>query len=378
MKHVLFLTAIIVISTSSFAQVKVSQGGGSPDASSLFEVESTTMGFLPPRMTTLQRNAIGSPAPGLRIYNIDTNCENFYNGSNWMELCGTCTPQVSVPNAGPDITNLSGSSTSLSGNSPGTENTGAWSVASGDGGSFGDNESPNSSFSGTPGIFYTLRWTHSSVCGSLFDDVVIRFLAPCTGTVSDIDDNEYSLLPIGDQCWTASNLLTTRYRNGSEIDFPEYDEYEWMINTTGAYSWYNNNPSNADTYGALYNWFAATNNAGLCPDDWHVPSDAEWQELIDFLGGDDTAAGPMKTTSGWNAPNTAASNSSGFSAVPGGFRRDDGFFNVNLQGKFWSTSEYDDLPSSHGWSRILNYDGAYVTRGADYKMYGLSVRCLRD
>jgi uncharacterized protein (TIGR02145 family) len=362
----------------AFSQVKVSQGGGAPDASSMLEVESTTTGFLPPRMSTSQRNGIASPAPGLRIYNTDTNCENFFNGANWMEICGVCTPHVSFPNAGADATALSGSSTVLAGNAPGPENTGSWSITAGSGGSFSDAGAPDATFTGTPGVFYTLRWTHTSSCGSQHDDVVIRFLAPCTGTVSDYDANEYDLVQIGTQCWMESNLLTTHYRNGSAIDFPEFDDYAWMTNTTGAYSWYDNNIANAGPYGALYNWHATNNPAGLCPSGWHVPADAEWQALIDYLGGDDVAGGPMKTTMGWNAPNTAASNSSNFSGVPGGFRRDDGFFLLDLYGKFWSTSEYEDLPSSHGLNRILNYDGAYVTRGADEKIYGLSVRCLRD
>jgi len=155
-------------------------------------------------------------------------------------------------------------------------------------------------------------------------------------------------------------------------------------------SWcYDNNSSYCDIYGRLYDWATLMNGAsssnavpsgvqGICPDGWHVPSDAEWTILVDYLSGDGIAGGAMKEAgyTHWNRPNTGATNSSGFSTLPGGYRSIYGsFYYMGSSAYFGSSSEYD---ASYAWGRILYYDFDDVSRSYYYKDYGRSVRCLRD
>lgn len=132
--------------------------------------------------------------------------------------------------------------------------------------------------------------------------------------IADADGNTYKIIKIGDQVWTAENLRTTRYNDGTEI--PLVTDYTaWTNLTTPAYAWTNNDIGNKSVYGALYNWFAVK-TCKLCPSGWHVPTDAEWTILENHLGGISVAGGKMKETGTehWFAPNTDATNESGFTA----------------------------------------------------------------
>jgi uncharacterized protein (TIGR02145 family) len=104
-----------------------------------------------------------------------------------------------------------------------------------------------------------------------------------TSTVSDIEGNTYNTVLINDQCWMAENLQTTKYRDGTSIDFPGENHYEWETNTSGAYAWYDNDIGWKDPYGAFYNWYAVANPKGLCPEGWHEPTETEWWELEDYI-----------------------------------------------------------------------------------------------
>jgi len=196
-----------------------------------------------------------------------------------------------------------------------------------------------------------------------------------TGTVSDIDGNIYITIKIGNQWWMVENLTVTHYRNGDEI--PNVTENtEWKSLLTGAYCNYNNNTDNALTYGKLYNWYAVDDNRQLAPEGWHVPSDTEWQMLINYLGG--SSVGKMKETgiTHWNNPNTGATNESGFTALPGGYRNFNGDFNVlGDYACFWSSTEYD---SSDAWSRELVNYYSIVSRHVYDKLIGYSIRCVRN
>lgn len=149
--------------------------------------------------------------------------------------------------------------------------------------------------------------------------------------------------------------------------------------------WYSNDQTTytANKYGALYKWYAVSpsNNGykNLCPTGWHVPSDAEWTTLTDYLGGLSLAGGKMKSigTQFWTSPNTGATNESGFSGLPGGIRRDDngGFVGVGGNGLWWSSTEYQTF---YAWYRYLNNGSVELTRIATSKASGLSVRCLKD
>jgi len=198
-----------------------------------------------------------------------------------------------------------------------------------------------------------------------------------TGTVTDIDGNVYQTIIIGNQEWMMENLKVTRYRNGDQI--PEVtDNGTWAGLSTGAWCNYNNDAGNGAIYGHLYNWYSVDedDNRGLAPTGWHIPTDDEWQTLIDFLGG--SAGGKMKETgfTHWNSPNTGATNESGYSALPGGCRRYYGNFNlIGYYAYFWSSTEVNSYYARY---RYVCYDNSEVSRDYTNKKYGFSIRCIRD
>ena len=194
---------------------------------------------------------------------------------------------------------------------------------------------------------------------------------PCAGADRvTFDGYDYRTVAIGDQCWFAENLRSDNYRSGAAIPGNLTDS-QWTATTAGAQAVYKNDPKHLSTYGRLYNWYAVNDARGLCPSGWHVPSDEEWTELTEALGGKAVAGEKMKTDS-WGG-----SNSSGFSALPGGFRDDytGYFYGLGDFGLWWSSS-----PSgSNAWNRSL-YSG-YSSVYRDYYKYGrngFSVRCVRD
>ena len=196
---------------------------------------------------------------------------------------------------------------------------------------------------------------------------------------------------IGTQIWSSTNLDVTTYRDGTPI--PQVtDPTQWANLTTGAWCYYNNNEASyGAVYGKLYNWYAVAGiydaaslndpslRKQLAPQGWHIPSDAEWTILTDFLGGTSIAGGKMKATgtSLWTSPNTAATNESGFTGLPGGSRNHTigTFFGMGSFGFWWSSSENG---TSSAWHRYLNYDDGNAGRITNRKACGFSVRCLRD
>jgi uncharacterized protein (TIGR02145 family) len=191
----------------------------------------------------------------------------------------------------------------------------------------------------------------------------------------------------GTQYWQNTNLDVATYSDGTVI--PEVtDPTQWRILGTGGWCYYNNDAATGATYGRLYNWYAvagiwneasktdASQRKQLAPTGYHVPSDAEWTTLTDYLGGDGVAAGKMKATTLWNSPNQDATNSSGFTGLPGGYRSINGTFtNVGANGRWWSSSEYS---TTLAWYRNLYYDTGSASRNGSNKASGCSVRCLRD
>jgi len=173
MKSLFLLTLILILSCQSIAQIGINLDGSSPDPSAMLDIKSTQKGFLPPRMTTQEIQSISNPAIGLVIFNLTSNCLNYYSGQVWMELCGTCTPQPTQANAGSDQTVI-GDSVLLTANAP-LIGSGYWRVVSGNGGILADSTNPQSVFSGNQPGNYTLRWTIYNSCGSSTDDVVISF-----------------------------------------------------------------------------------------------------------------------------------------------------------------------------------------------------------
>ena len=191
----------------------------------------------------------------------------------------------------------------------------------------------------------------------------------------NVDDTE--TVTIGNQVWTKKNLDVSHYRNGDTI--PEVrDAATWANLKTGAWCYYNNDPANGAIYGKLYNWYAVNDSRGLAPGGYHVPSDAEWTVLSTYLGGESVAGGKMKETgtTHWYIPNTGATNSSGFSGLPGGYRLNNGgYYYIRSFGIWWSSTEYG---GTLAWYRYLYFDYINIVRSYVAKGYGISVRCVRD
>ena len=201
-------------------------------------------------------------------------------------------------------------------------------------------------------------------------------------SVNDVEGKVYQTVVIGTQTWMAENLQTSRLNDGTPIPRVE-DDSAWFNSRAlmePAYCWYDNDGSTYEAYGVLYNWYTV-NTDKLCPTGWHVPSDDEWTELTTFLGGEKVAGGLLKEagTDHWFAPNTAANNETGFTALPAGYRLPDGYYDLlGLVGFWWSTdsvsNEFNDfgiirwLANQHGQT---NWDGLAMNMGA-------SVRCLKD
>ena len=208
-------------------------------------------------------------------------------------------------------------------------------------------------------------------------------------TVTDIDGNVYQTIQIGNQWWTAENLKVTHYRNGDAIPNVTSNS-EWINLATGAYCAYNNNESNTDIYGYLYNWYTINDSRNIAPAGWHVPTDEEWKELEMVLGmsqldadgvgyrGTDEGGKLKETgTTHWASPNTGATNESGFSALPCGSRggNDGSFYNLGFFATFWLSTE---LNGNYAWLRHLYYDYSFITRHYTNKQYGFSIRLVRD
>ena len=229
------------------------------------------------------------------------------------------------------------------------------------------------------------------------DMTFTTFFTGITGTVIDVEGNSYKTIGIGSQIWMAENLETTKFNNGTSIPIVT-DGAAWAALVTPGYCWYNNDAAaNKATYGAMYNWYVVdpTSNGGknVCPTNWHVPSIEQWSTLTNFLinngygyGGSGTDIGKsMAATSGWNTNGTAgyigndqaSNNSSGFTALPGGARYDDGTFNYLRQfGRWWSSTE-NSIYNALGPYMDTNSNTVYVTWGST-KQSGLSVRCIKD
>jgi uncharacterized protein (TIGR02145 family) len=226
------------------------------------------------------------------------------------------------------------------------------------------------------GTTYFVRAYATNAKGTSYgNEINFKILIGSLGQIiSDVDGNTYKTVNIGSQLWMAENLKVSKYNDGTTIPT------QWQNNTTGAWTYYNNDAYNYANYGKLYNWYAVSNtngNKNVCPTGWHVPTDAEWSVLTDYLGGESVAGGKMKEvgTTNWNNPNTDATNTSLFSALPGGFRVDGNYSWIGNFGYWWSSTEDN---TSSAWSRILSLYNDNAGRLNPNKESGLSVRCLKD
>jgi len=214
-----------------------------------------------------------------------------------------------------------------------------------------------------------------------FSSLIILFFGlVCVSTAQTVT--------IGKQVWMTVNLNVDKFRNGDPI--PEVkSEEEWQMadeNGQPAWSYYDNDPANAEKYGKLYNWHAVNDPRGLAPEGWHIPNENELDELINFLGGIDLAGVKMKTSSGWDdyikplgtKDSWKGTNESKFSGLPGGIRYSDGtFMFLGSSGSWWSTVEIDQSTILRNY--FILYHNSPLVHGFDSDISGgMSVRCLKD
>jgi uncharacterized protein (TIGR02145 family)/uncharacterized repeat protein (TIGR02543 family) len=257
----------------------------------------------------------------------------------------------------------------------------------------------NGIVSETPDFTYTMPAADITLTANFVEEQV-GFTCG-TSTVTDVDGNVYNTVLIGDQCWVKENLKTTKYHSGTPIEYPGTDNGAWGNNTTGAYAWYDNDISWKDSYGALYNWHAVNNADGLCPAGWHVASDTELTQLVDYV----VAQGYPNV---WNIPNGAGNalkscrqvnspygwdcnttehprwdshnthngfDAFGFSGLPGGLRNNTGGFqNIGSSFRLWSSTESS---TTHAHIRDLSLFSNLVSRTTNFKSIGVPVRCIK-
>ncbi len=431
-KLVIIISSMLLINVQIYAQnVGIGANTFTPDNSALLEIRGTK-GLLIPRMTTAQRDSMtlsSTPAQSLLIFNTTTKCYEGYVDGQWNQLWCSCIGFSVTASASPS-TICSGSSSTITASGASTYN---WSHSLGSGSSktvtptstttytvtgtssgctgtatvsVTVNPLPNVTASASPSTINsgqssvlsasgasTYSWSHSlgsgssktvTPCATTTYTVTGTSTAGCTGTATvsvtstvTYDGVTYNTVQIGDQCWLKENLRTTKYNDGTSITNVT-DNATWTSTTSGAYCCYSNDTSNCTTYGALYNWYAV-NTGKLCPSGWHVPSDAEWDTLVNYLGGVNVAGGKLKETgtTHWWSPNNGATNSSGLTALPGGLRSgyEGKFLNLGGSGYWWSRSEEG---GSTAWVRTLSYNNANVNRYSINERDGFSVRCLRD
>ena len=258
-------------------QAQVGIGTSSVEASAKLQIDATNKGFLPPRMSTSDRNLIASPATGLVIFNTVTNALEIRTSSGWS-------------------------------------------------------------------------------------------------TLKPVD---YPSLSIGTQNWMEKNLEVTSYQNGDAIPYVT-DPTAWAGLTTGAWCYYNNDPTSG--FGKLYNWYAVADSRGLCPAGWHVPSDNEFTILTDYLGGLSVAGGKMKTTgtTRWVSPNAGATNSSGFAGLPSGYRSETGAFSDLYYSTLWWTSTQHEVYPTFARDRYVDMGYSNLISSFHIKKSGYPVRCIKD
>lgn len=472
----------------SYGQNNIGIGTDSPHVSAKLEVASTTMGFLPPRMTYAQRNAIVTPAAGLIIF--CTNCgangqlQN-YDGVNWLAMVNgigygppaipslttqavssiTQTtavsgytisaevyPKVTIAgvvwstSANPTITlptKTTNGSANITGLSPGTTYHVRAYATNSLGTGYGNEivfttqnatvpvlttqsvavirpttalGGGNVTSTGNSSITtYGIVWSNSPNptialntktavspggvgnykhnLSNLSSNTTYYVRAYATNGVGTAYGNEVSFTTLPDypttticnQVWMTKNLDLREYNNGDLITGGIIDNFTWGSGE-GVWCWYNDDSiAYGSTYGRLYNWKAVTDARGLAPIGWHIPSDSEWIALSYCLGGDSIAGGKLKAiTSLWHSPNTGATNSSGFSALPGGYRRADFsaanppvYLSNGNEACFW-TSTIQYAPNSYAYYRELSAGSGSTYRLYDATMYGFSVRCIKD
>jgi len=234
-------------------------------------------------------------------------------------------------------------------------------------------------------LFYVRAYATNSI-GTGYGDTISFYSTDSTSTVTDLDGNTYKTVKIGNQWWMAENLKVTHYQNGDSIPNVTNDN-EWQNSSTGAYCEYDNNGGYVATYGRLYNGYAVDDSRDIAPTGWHVPTDAEWLTMLESLGGyspEYRIAGVKLKESGtthWLEPNEEATNESGFTALPGGYRiggvpfSSGKYYSLGESASFWTSREIGFVSRN---KYMLSYGFSGVFRSEANSQYGLSIRCVKD
>ena len=225
---------------------------------------------------------------------------------------------------------------------------------------------------------YHVRAYATNSVGTAYGNEItfVTTTASLCGNVNDIDGNTYSSVTIGTQCWMQKNLNVSKYRNGDTI--PQVtDQSAWGLLTTGAWCYYNNDPANGAIYGKLYNWYAVHDPRGLAPTGWHIPTNTEWNTVINLTDGAHAALFMKEVgTAHWVASNSGATNSTGFTALPGGERST--LFNyINTEATWWSSTVYNPV-TDYVWFQYFISNNTAGNISYSNKFVGMSVRCIKD
>ncbi|MEZ4778329.1 MAG: FISUMP domain-containing protein [Flavobacteriaceae bacterium] len=206
--------------------------------------------------------------------------------------------------------------------------------------------------------------------------VISGTTANCPDTVTDIDGNVYEVVNVGPMCWLKENLRASRYNDGTPIPNITND-IEWQNTTTGAWSNYDNNPSNDAIYGKLYNGYVLSNSANICPKGWRVPTIQELQDLVNYAGGDYVSPS-LRSPDLWNPPGIPATNSSGFSALPSGVRNPEGWFQEGERRTNFGSSSHPTQDTGKMYSKALFADQERVYTETTLKTIGVPCRCIKE
>ncbi len=257
-----------------------------------------------------------------------------------------CSPRPSQANAGDDQVEVE--KCRLNAEVP-KHGTGKWRILEGDKGKFFNKESPTTTFYGQPGETYVLQWTVSTKCGSTADEVTVQFASYCPDEFTDFrDGKKYKSTRLAGLCWMTENL---DYQ-GEDIEWYCYEGY----------------PDNCEKFGALYSWNTAMAGKskekvqGICPEGWHIPSDKEWQYLID--------------SSGYSGIELQLNGNSGFDVGMGGARYTNGkYLNKREYAYFWSSTSKDEITA---WNRYFPFKSNNIDHFPTDKNHSFSIRCVKD